>query len=117
MASQLDEKEEIMHFKAKINRKTGFHTSMLLAIMLILPACTAGDLERILGEVIVPEGQSSALSDPVIEHFEANPPGAMAGDTSTLRWRTRNTIDVTISGIGNVPSNGQQEVSPGRSYR
>jgi hypothetical protein len=118
MASQLDEKEEkIMHFKAKINRKTGFHTSMLLAIMMILSACTARDLERIFGEGQMPEGQSSASADPVIEQFEANPPGAMAGDTSTLRWRTRNTVSVNISGIGNVPSNGEQEVNPGRSYK
>jgi hypothetical protein len=109
----LDEKEEkIMHFKAKINRKTGFYTLMLLTIMLIFFACTAQDLERIFTE-----GQSSASADPVIEQFEANPPGAVVGDTSTLRWRTRNTVNVNISGIGNVPSNGEQEVDPGRSYK
>lgn len=105
-----------MDIKSKIRRKTGFHALMLI-LVLILCSCTAKDLERIFAEAQRTEDQSSASADPVIEQFEANPPGAMAGDTSTLRWRTRNAVAVSISGIGNVASNGEQEVEPGRSYR
>lgn len=53
---------------------------------------------------------------PIIEKFEAHPPGAMAGDTITLRWRTRNAVSARISGIGNVPLNGQRVVAPGIMY-
>lgn len=53
---------------------------------------------------------------PIIEKFEAHPPGAMAGDTITLRWRTRNALSAAISGIGNVPLNGERAVAPGITY-
>nr|WP_320013993.1 hypothetical protein [uncultured Desulfobacter sp.] len=40
----------------------------------------------------------------------------MAGDTITLRWRTRNAVSARISGIGNVPLNGERVVAPGSLY-
>lgn len=41
-------------------------------------------------------GWSGDSAYPVIEKFEAHPPGAMAGDTITLRWRTRNAVSAAI---------------------
>lgn len=85
--------------------------AVLLILTLILESCVPIDMEKVFSEK-----HGTVSDDPVIEQFDANPPGAMAGDTSTLRWRTRNTTSVNISGIGNVPLNGEREVVPGNTY-
>ena len=93
----------------KTNRQIALPAALSI-LMLLFCAC-------------VPQGQrptnggwSGDSAYPVIEKFEAHPPGAMAGDTITLRWRTRNAVSAAISGIGNVPLNGERAVAPGITY-
>jgi peptidoglycan-associated lipoprotein len=42
----------------------------------------------------------------------ANPAVISAGSTVTLTWRTTDATDVTIEGIGSVPSSGTKSVQP-----
>lgn len=93
----------------KTNRKIMLPVAVLI-LMMLLCACVPQGRGKPNG------GLSGGSAYPVIEKFEANPPGAMAGDTSTLRWRTRNTVSAEISGIGNVPPIGEREVAPGNMY-
>ncbi len=45
----------------------------------------------------------------------ADPAVIAAGDTVTLTWRTTNATDVSIEGIGTVPSSGTRAVKPADS--
>lgn len=55
-----------------------------------------------------------AATKPVIATFEINPSVISPGQTATIRWDVTDATSVKIDpGIGNVPSNGSQTVSPG----
>ncbi len=91
----------------KTNRQIALPVALSI-LMLLFCAC-------------VPQGQrptnggwSGDSAYPVIEKFEAYPPHVTEGGTSTLHWRTRNAISVTISGIGEVPTSGSREVTIGK---
>jgi len=47
-----------------------------------------------------------------IVRFQAVPTQIQSGQQSALDWQVLNADSVTISGIGNVPANGQRSVSP-----
>jgi outer membrane protein OmpA-like peptidoglycan-associated protein len=47
-----------------------------------------------------------------IVQFTASPTNISPGGTSTLAWTTQNTVQATITGIGNVSPNGSTQVSP-----
>ncbi|MBI2378135.1 MAG: hypothetical protein HYV07_29300 [Deltaproteobacteria bacterium] len=52
-------------------------------------------------------------NQPVVESFTATPQTISPGDRATLTWQTRNTTNVTISGVpGQFGSTGSVEVSP-----
>jgi hypothetical protein len=55
---------------------------------------------------------TTAAAQAQILFFIANPSTITAGQPSTLQWGTSNATTVTISGLGNVPLNGSQSVSP-----
>ncbi len=45
----------------------------------------------------------------------ADPPAIDLGQSVVLNWRTQNATNVTIEGVGAVPANGTQTVSPSSS--
>jgi len=47
--------------------------------------------------------------------FTADPVAIDVGQSVVLNWRTQNATSVTIDGIGEVPANGTQTVSPSSS--
>ena len=47
-----------------------------------------------------------------IVRFQAVPTNIRSGETSMLDWQVTGADSVTISGIGDVPANGQRSVSP-----
>jgi len=47
-----------------------------------------------------------------IVRFQAVPTNIRSGETSTLDWQVIGADTVTITGIGDVPANGQRQVSP-----
>lgn len=47
--------------------------------------------------------------------FSADPTAIDAGQSVVLNWRTQNATTVTIDGVGDVPANGTQTVSPSTS--
>ncbi|HYM11616.1 MAG TPA: OmpA family protein [Bryobacterales bacterium] len=53
-----------------------------------------------------------ARPDVRILSFQATPTNINAGQASTLSWQTENADTVSISGIGNVQTNGTAPVSP-----
>jgi len=48
----------------------------------------------------------------VTGNFSLAPNSINCGQSSTLTWQTAETVDATISGIGTVPSSGNQSVTP-----
>jgi len=48
----------------------------------------------------------------VTGNFSLAPNSINCGQSSTLTWQTAETVDATISGIGTVPSTGNQSVTP-----
>jgi hypothetical protein len=49
---------------------------------------------------------------PVTGSFSNSQANINCGQSSTLTWQTGETVDANISGIGTVPTNGSQTVSP-----
>ncbi len=49
---------------------------------------------------------------PVTGSFNVSPTDINCGQSSTLTWQSTETVDATISGIGNVQPSGNQSVSP-----
>jgi len=45
----------------------------------------------------------------------ANPNNIQQGESTTLTWQTTNATDVSLEGIGAVPANGSQQVTPSQS--
>jgi hypothetical protein len=56
--------------------------------------------------------QVATVPAPRIISFTANPSTITAGQSSTLTWNVENADTVDISGIGTVPAQGSQAVSP-----
>jgi len=56
--------------------------------------------------------QVATVPAPRIISFTANPTTITAGQSSTLTWNVENADTVDISGIGTVPAQGSQAVSP-----
>ncbi len=48
----------------------------------------------------------------VTGNFSLAPSNINCGQSSTLTWQTAETVDATISGIGTVPTSGNQTVTP-----
>ncbi len=69
-----------------------------------------------VGFAMLPEElplNSIDLVPPVrILQYNASPTTIVAGDSSTLTWKTENAIDVTITNVGPVPANGSVTVKP-----
>jgi len=45
----------------------------------------------------------------------ANPNSIQRGESTTLTWQTTNATEITLEGIGTVPANGSQDVTPTQS--
>ena len=97
-----------------ICRNTG--RCMLVLFGLLVYGCIPSDI--LIKDPSIGETPSSGPSTneveadpPTIELFEANPPFAIAGQTSTLRWRTRNAVSVHLSQVGPVPANGEHTLT------
>lgn len=82
----------------------------LLFLLVLLSACVPEEVVR---------REPGAVAAPRIVYFRANPPTVMAGDTSTLEWRTDSAETVEISDLGPVPPDGARAVDPQHmnSYR
>jgi hypothetical protein len=62
--------------------------------------------------VTVTVGTASAVGNPQILRYEANPVSIQAGQQATLSWTTTGATTTSISGVGSVPLNGSTTVSP-----
>jgi phospholipase C len=69
----------------------------VMALLLALIGCGGGSANS-------PSGPTAVLS--------ASPNGIEKGQTATLTWQTSNADSVSISGLGTVPANGSQQVTP-----
>jgi len=85
-------------------------------------AATAGEayvFELIVTDSLGGKGQASvrvttsAATTVQILFFNANPTQIAAGQAATLSWNVQHATQVSISGIGNVPTTGSLSVSPG----
>lgn len=106
--------------RKKIWRYTG--KGMLVLFGMLVYGCIPPELlvqDPSIGEPppTRPPANEVATAPPTIELFEANPPTVIAGDSSTLRWRTRNAASVHLSGVGPVPANGEHVLkNPGGNH-
>jgi hypothetical protein len=65
-----------------------------------------------------PTDFSNALENaPVVKRFEAVPQRIVAGGHTTLHWQVENAKQVTITGLGVVPSSGSRELQPDGAAR
>lgn len=85
--------------------------SMLLAVLAVSGCHKKKHIEP---EAAPPEMVQAP--QPVAE-LTASPATVMAGDQVILSWRTTNATDVSIDGIGAVPSSGTKSVTPGESTK
>jgi OmpA family/PEGA domain len=72
------------------------------------------DLAKLTSE---PRYKGGWISDTIVVagvtgNFSLAPSSVNCGQSSTLTWQTTETVDATISGIGTVPTSGNQSVTP-----
>jgi hypothetical protein len=60
---------------------------------------------------------NALVNAPVVKRFEAVPPRIVTGGHTMLHWQTENAKQVTITGLGVVPSSGSREVQPDGAAR
>lgn len=89
--------------------KALFQNTLLFLIILILVSCKAIELRPNATPSSSPDNISN--NPPRIISFDAEPPFVTEGNAYTLSWKTNNTTDVHISGIGRVSPSGHHTVS------
>jgi phospholipase C len=55
---------------------------------------------------------SSSTQEPPTVTLTAQPSGVMVGQSATLNWTSTNATSASLTGIGSVPTNGTQTVTP-----
>jgi peptidoglycan-associated lipoprotein len=99
------------------NRRRSLRSAFLLACTGAALALTTGCHKKdnvIPPSSLGPTSGSDTLAAPTAS-LTADPLAIDLGSTVVLNWRTTNATVVTIDGIGQVPVNGTQTVSPSNS--
>lgn len=92
-----------------------FRKATILASTLVLMAAVTGCHKK---QAAVPPsslGPAPAPASAPTASITADPLAIDLGQSVVLNWRTQNATVVTIDGIGEVPANGTQTVSPSNS--
>ena len=92
-----------------------FRKATILASTLVLMAAVTGCHKK---PAAVPPSSLGPMPTPTpapTASITADPLAIDLGQSVVLNWRTQNTTVVTIDGIGEVPANGTQTVSPSNS--
>jgi peptidoglycan-associated lipoprotein len=92
-----------------------FRKASILATTLVLIAAVTGCHKK--APVVPPASLGPTPTPPSAPtaSITADPLAIDLGQSVVLNWRTQNTTVVTIDGIGEVPANGTQTVSPSSS--
>jgi peptidoglycan-associated lipoprotein len=92
-------------------RKFSVLTTLFLALVIAIAGCKKPAPAPPVAPPPPPPAPTASIS--------ANPNSIERGQSTQLTWRTDNATDVTIEGIGTVPPNGSQMVTPNdsTSYR
>ena len=72
-----------------------------------------GDMRGYGGMQVFPYSGGNQSIKPFIEIFNVSPNLIKTGQTVLLHWNVVGANTVTITGIGNVPSNGSSTLTPG----
>jgi peptidoglycan-associated lipoprotein len=95
-----------------------FHRTPFLLVLSCVMLLAAGCKKRenvVPPAAMGPDTTSSTAVTPPTATITADPLAVDIGQTVVLNWRTTNATVVTVDGIGQVPLNGTQTVSPSNS--
>jgi peptidoglycan-associated lipoprotein len=105
-----------------LSRQASLRLPSLRRPLLIVLACAAATLAgcKKKPDALPPVGSmaptaTATVTSPPTASLTADPLAIELGSTVVLNWRTTNATVVTIDGIGPVPINGTQTVSPSNS--
>ncbi len=110
------EPKSLNSYPSFAHRQSSVRNLLLLSLSCAAIALTTGcgkkkiDIPQV---ATAPEAQQ--LVTPPTATITADPLAVDLGQTVVLNWRTTNATTVTIDGIGQVPVNGTQTVSPSNS--
>ena len=93
------------------HRKSVVFPVALIALLLVSAGCKKKSMST-PGAETAPA--TSAVPAPTAQ-LTVNPSTIAAGDQATLSWKTSDATDVTIDGIGKVPTTGVKTVTPAES--